>query len=516
MRPHESAAEGEGQPSDRSSSSPDPARATEFTLVRGPLEAPAPAGVQGPMLRKSRFREHSSLLSGVTRALDALVVILAGWTAYAIRLESWGLPQRYQIALLLGALLTLVAFSALGIYHSWRGRPTSAQLRQLLLAWLLVGGALMVLGVATKTNVLFSRGWMALWLGFGGLALVAARGVMAVTLRETRKRGWNLRRIVLVGSGPQATAVARQLEESAWSGLEIAALFYEARRPPVEKCGQIPAYPLARLPDFVERQSIDEVWLTLSAGSEHRIPELLDQLRHSTVGIRYVPSIENFRLLNPAISEVAGMAVLDLNVSPMQGINRILKAIEDRVLAVVILALISPLMLAIALGVKLGSPGPVLFKQRRNGCDGKPIKVYKFRTMVLHEEPEGTVTQASSDDPRITRFGAFLRRSSLDELPQFINVLQGRMSIVGPRPHALAHNEYYKHRVEAYMWRHCVKPGITGWAQVNGYRGPTDTLEKMERRVEHDLWYIDNWSLWLDLKIIALTVVRVLWDRNAY
>jgi Undecaprenyl-phosphate glucose phosphotransferase len=468
------------------------------------------------MLRKSRFRERSSLLSGVTRALDAIVVILAGWIAYAIRMESWGLPQRYQIALLLGALLTLVAFSALGVYHSWRGRPTSAQVRQLLLAWLLVGGVLMVLGVATKTNALFSRGWMALWLGFGGLALVAARGVLAVTLRETQKRGWNLRRIVLAGSGPQAAAVARQLEELAWNGLEIAAWFYEARPPPVEQSDQIPAHPLAEFPGFVERQSVDEVWLTLSAGSEHRIPELLDQLRYSTVDIRYVPSIENFRLLNPSISEVAGIAVLDLNVSPMRGINRILKGIEDRLLAVVILALISPLMLVIALGVKLSSPGPVLFRQSRNGCDGKPIEIYKFRTMVLHEEPEGTVTQASSGDPRITRFGAFLRRFSLDELPQFINVLQGRMSIVGPRPHALEHNEYYKYRVESYMWRHRVKPGITGWAQVNGWRGATDTLDKMERRVDHDLWYIDHWSLWLDLRIIFLTAIRVLRDRNAY
>ena len=480
------------------------------------------------MLEKSRFRQRSSLLSGVTQAFDAMVVILSGWIAYAIHPGGWGLPQRYQIALVLGALLTLVAFSVLGIYRSWRDRP-AGQFRQLLIAWLLVGGVLMVLGVATKTSILFSRGWMALWLGLGALSLVAVRGALAVVLREMRRRGWNLRRIVLVGSGPQAADVALRLQEAVWSGLEITALFYDtdgdlpgtggripAHPPAAAGIPGLPVHPLAELASFVEQRRIEEVWLTLPAGYERRIPEILHQLRHSAVGIRYVPGIQNLRLLNPAVSEVAGMAVLDLHVTPFQGINRLVKAIEDRVLAAVILLLISPLVLAIAVGVKLGSPGPVLFKQRRNGCDGRPFRVYKFRTMVLHEEPEGTVTQASRDDARITGFGVFLRRFSLDELPQFINVLQGRMSIVGPRPHALEHNEYYKHRVEAYMRRHCVKPGITGWAQVNGWRGETDTLEKMERRVAHDFWYIDHWSLWLDLKIIALTVVRVLKGRNAY
>ena len=468
------------------------------------------------MPRNRYFGQCSCLLSASTRVLDAIIVILSGWVAYALRFGGWELPQRYQIALLAGAIFTSIGFSILGIYRAWRGRPTPVQLRQVLFAWLLVGGTLMVLGVATKTNILFSRAWMALWLVLCGLALVAVRGVLAAALHEMRKRGWNLRRIVLVGSGSQAAEVARRLDGLVWSGFEIAALFHEAQQSPVEKCGQIPAYPLTKLAGFVEQESVDEVWLTLPIGSEHRIAELCDQLRYSTVGVRYVPSIENFRLLNPAISEVAGMTVLDLNVSPMQGINRILKAIEDRVLAAVVLVLISPLMMVIALGVKLSSPGPVLFKQRRNGCNAELIKVYKFRTMVLHEEPEGMVTQASSGDPRITKFGAFLRRFSLDELPQFINVLQGRMSIVGPRPHALAHNEYYKHRVEDYMWRHCVKPGITGWAQVNGYLGPTDSLEKMQRRVEYDLWYIDNWSLWLDLKIIALTTLRALKARKAY
>ncbi len=244
--------------------------------------------------------------------------------------------------------------------------------------------------------------------------------------------------------------------------------------------------------------------------------EILTMLRHCTLKIRLVPDIFGFQLLNYSMSEIAGIPVLDINASPMEGINRLIKAIEDRVLALVILVLISPLVLVIAIMVKLSSPGPVLFKQKRHGWDGKPINVYKFRTMVVHEDVEGQVTQASKNDKRVTRIGAFLRRTSLDELPQFYNVLQGRMSIVGPRPHAMAHNELYKDQVEAYMQRHRVKPGITGWAQINGWRGETDTLDKMQRRVEYDLYYIENWSLWLDLKIIFLTIFKGFVHKNAY
>jgi len=208
--------------------------------------------------------------------------------------------------------------------------------------------------------------------------------------------------------------------------------------------------------------------------------------------------------------------LMNLSTTPMEGFNRYLKAFEDRLLALLILILISPLLLIIAIGVKLSSPGPILFKQLRHGWDGKPIKIYKFRTMFEHSEEGGKVTQAGRQDARVTPFGAFLRRTSLDELPQFFNVLQGRMSIVGPRPHALAHNEEYKDQIDAYMLRHKVKPGITGWAQINGWRGETDTLEKMQKRVEYDLYYIDHWSLWFDLKILLLTLFKGFVGKNAY
>ncbi len=208
--------------------------------------------------------------------------------------------------------------------------------------------------------------------------------------------------------------------------------------------------------------------------------------------------------------------MLDLSSSPMQWFSQVLKWLEDRVLGSMILVLISPLMLAIATGIKLTSQGPIFFRQSRHGWNGEIIQVLKFRTMVIHKENAGQVTQATKGDQRVTPFGCFLRRTSLDELPQFINVVAGSMSIVGPRPHAIAHNEQYKELIPRYMLRHKVKPGITGWAQINGLRGETDTLDKMRMRVEFDMHYIEHWSLWNDLKIILVTVFKGFINPNAY
>jgi putative colanic acid biosysnthesis UDP-glucose lipid carrier transferase len=267
---------------------------------------------------------------------------------------------------------------------------------------------------------------------------------------------------------------------------------------------------------FVDWEGIDQVWLALPLSEEKKIRAIYDHLRQTTVDVRLVPEVAGLRLMQRSVTDVAGLAVVDLSYSPMNGGSEWVKLIEDQVLAAVILVLISPLLLGIALAIKLTSPGPVLFKQRRHGLGGGDIEVYKFRSMVNRPNADGEAVQAQANDPRITPLGAFLRRTSLDELPQFINVLQGRMSIVGPRPHPVWLNEQHMHRIDAYAQRHKVKPGITGWAQVNGYRGETDTLEKMQKRVEYDLYYIENWSVWLDLKIVLLTVFKGFVNRNAY
>jgi putative colanic acid biosynthesis UDP-glucose lipid carrier transferase len=265
---------------------------------------------------------------------------------------------------------------------------------------------------------------------------------------------------------------------------------------------------------YVSANGVKEVYISLPL-SHPRIVEVLERVQGTTASIFFVPDLLGIGIIQGRLRDINGLPVVGICETPFTGINELVKRTSDVILAAIILALVSPLMLAIAIGVKMSSPGPIIFRQKRNGLYGDEITVYKFRSMTTQDNGP-TIAQATKNDSRITQFGAFLRRTSLDELPQFINVLQGRMSIVGPRPHAVAHNEQYRQMIKAYMVRHKVRPGITGWAQVNGYRGETDTVDKMRARIEYDLEYLRNWSLWLDLKIILRTISLVFLDRNAY
>jgi putative colanic acid biosynthesis UDP-glucose lipid carrier transferase len=276
--------------------------------------------------------------------------------------------------------------------------------------------------------------------------------------------------------------------------------------------------PLGNFDKLIEdahRGKIDYVYITLPMNAESRIVKLVEALGDTTASVYLVPNFFIFDLMKAHMTEINGIPLLSLHETPFSGVDGWLKRFEDIVLGTFILLLITLPMLAIALGVKMTSPGPVIFRQRRYGLNGKIVEVWKFRSMNCSEDGE-TIRQASKCDGRITPFGAFLRRTSLDELPQFINVLQGAMSIVGPRPHAVVHNEQYRKLIRGYMLRHKVRPGITGLAQVNGWRGETDTLEKMQMRVKHDLDYIQNWSVLLDLKIIILTIFKGFSNPNAY
>ena len=272
---------------------------------------------------------------------------------------------------------------------------------------------------------------------------------------------------------------------------------------------------LRQLIPFIRDRGVHEVYITLPLGSQPRIVELMEQVQGTTASVFFVPDVFGISIIQGRLQDMNGVPVVGLCETPFTGTNRLVKRLSDLVLASLILLVTGPVLVAIALGVKLSSPGPVLFRQRRNGLDGEEIVVYKFRSMRSQDDG-AVVHQAAKDDPRVTAFGALIRRTSLDELPQFLNVLQGRMSIVGPRPHAVAHNEMYRRIIKAYMVRHKVKPGITGWAQIHGHRGETVTLEKMRARVEYDLEYLRNWSLGLDLQIIARTIKLVFFDRNAY
>ena len=460
------------------------------------------------LANRGLLKDHSSIWSGLLQVVDLFVVGLSGVVAGELYLGSGavftqGYPQLIAVAL----LLSVIVFNKFGFYAAWRNISLAKELRTVATGWATVTVALALFFFLTKSGAEFSRVWSMLWFGLGLGGLLLVRLVLRQFLRWLRRKGYNQRKVLIVGKDPLMADLANRLRQSPWMGLSVVDCL---------PLGGDKDIALADLNAQISAHGVDQVWITLPLKDEPLVQAVIAALSLSPVEIRYVPDLFGFRLFSHSVSEVAGLPVINLSSTPMEGFNRVVKAVEDRVLSCLILLLISPLLLLLSLGVKLGSPGPVFYRQQRNGWGGKPIHVLKFRSMVVHQEAAGTVTQASKQDARITPFGAFLRRTSLDELPQFWNVLMGEMSIVGPRPHAVAHNDQYKVLVDDYMLRHRVKPGITGWAQINGYRGETDTLDKMQKRVEYDLYYIEHWSLWLDLKIIVLTVFKGFVNKNAY
>jgi len=383
-------------------------------------------------------------------------------------------------------------------------------------SWLALLGILWLFGYATDSlkyfehNVLVS--WALLTPVFQWTAVWTGRRIVRLSSARPSAR----RAAIVVGGGRLGVKVARALAGNRDNGVDFVGYFDDRTDERLHTEAVIQRLGcLTDVRNYVIKHGVREVYITLPLGSQPRIVELLEQAQGTTASLFFVPDVFGISIIQGRLQDMNGVPVVGICETPFTGTNALLKRASDIVLSILILLLISPLMLAIAIGVKLSSPGPIIFKQRRNGLDGEEILVSKFRSMIAQDDGP-VVPQATKQDPRTTRFGAFLRRTSMDELPQFFNVLQGHMSIVGPRPHAVAHNEQYRQMIKAYMVRHKVKPGITGWAQVNGHRGETDTIEKMQARVEYDLEYLRNWSLGLDLQIIARTIRVVLFDRNAY
>ncbi|MEY2800865.1 MAG: hypothetical protein RL513_449, partial [Pseudomonadota bacterium] len=311
-------------------------------------------------------------------------------------------------------------------------------------------------------------------------------------------------------------ALAGRLRHAAHTGITLVGCFDDRAAPRLPAEGAAPRLGcLADVAAFIKSQRVHQVYLSLPMASQPRIRALLEDLQDTTASVYFVPDLFVTDLIQGRADAVCGLPVISVCDTPFRGPAGLVKRASDLVLASVILLLVSPLMAVLALAIKVTSPGPVIFPQRRYGLDGQEIIVYKFRSMRVVEDGP-SIVQAQRDDPRITRLGAFMRRTSLDELPQFVNVLQGRMSVVGPRPHAVAHNELYRSQIRSYMVRHKVRPGITGWAQVHGLRGETQSLAQMQARVQMDLDYMRHWSLALDLTIIARTVRLVFRDSAAY
>ncbi|HET7728865.1 MAG TPA: undecaprenyl-phosphate glucose phosphotransferase [Usitatibacter sp.] len=406
-------------------------------------------------------------------------------------------------------ILALLVFSLTFPGKAPRGSSAGAIARDVLTGWILIVGLLLTLGWATRTLSSFDERVLVAWVAFTPLAMLAANMLVPIVLPRLIAAEGLKRVAVVAGAGSLGRKLAERVAGTPYLGVEVAGFFDDRSH---ERLKDLPREKLLgtvdQLADYVKTHHVDMIYLALPMATQPRIAKLLDDLCDTTASVYFAPDIFLFDLIQARMDTIGGIPVLAVCETPFYGVNGLVKRISDIVLASLILVLISPLLAAVAVGVKMSSPGPVLFKQRRYGLDGREILVYKFRSMKVTEDGP-VVKQATRDDPRVTRFGAFIRRTSLDELPQFINVLQGRMSIVGPRPHAVAHNEMYRKLIKSYMIRHKVRPGITGWAQVNGLRGETETVEKMKARIEYDLDYLRHWSLRLDLQIIWKTIFVV-------
>lgn len=459
--------------------------------------------------RHSLLKSRMSLISLAGAVLDPLLAILALAAVAAWFGESPDAP--YLILAVIVFSMTFPGTTRLDL------APKSIAV-DVLFNWLIVTSVLFLFGYASGYLVIFPERVLAAWWVAVPLVQIAAHRLMRAALPRVLAARANYRKAVVVGANATGTQLARNVERRPYLGIRICGFFDDRSRSRLEEhAGDLTL--LGRIRDvaaFVKDHDIDLIYLALPMATQPRILALLDDLLDTTASVYFVPDMFVTDLIQARMDSIGGMPVVAVCETPFTGINGVIKRSSDVVLATLILILISPLLLVLAAGVKLSSPGPVLFRQRRYGLDGKEILVYKFRSMTVCEDgPE--IRQATEQDRRVTPFGAFMRRRSLDELPQFVNVLQGRMSIVGPRPHAVAHNELYRKLIKGYMVRHKVKPGITGLAQVSGLRGETPTLEKMQARIDHDLNYVRNWSLKLDLRIILKTIWIVLrGDGHAY
>ncbi|OHC69014.1 MAG: undecaprenyl-phosphate glucose phosphotransferase [Rhodocyclales bacterium GWA2_65_20] len=414
-------------------------------------------------------------------------------------------------------ILALLVFSLTFPGHiPAQGASRLAVAADVLTHWLVIVVLLLMLGWVTRTLDSFDQRVMLAWILATPVALTTVQLSFPVFLSKLMAMEGVQRVAIIAGGGELARRLERRIAQSPYLGIRVAGYFDD--RTPVRLHETTPNDILGgldQLAAYAKQHHVDLIYINLPMTSQPRIIKLLDELRDTTASIYFVPDIFLFDLIQARMDTIGGMPVLAVCETPFYGVNGLVKRASDLVLATAILILIAPLMLAIAVAIKRSSPGPVLFKQRRYGLDGREITVYKFRTMNVCEDGD-EIRQATQNDSRVTKLGAFLRASSLDELPQFINVLQGRMSVVGPRPHAVAHNEMYRKLINGYMIRHKVRPGITGWAQVNGARGETASLDRMQARIDYDLAYLRNWSLRLDLQIILKTLFVVWKKQNAY
>jgi putative colanic acid biosynthesis UDP-glucose lipid carrier transferase len=465
------------------------------------------------------------MLSVLSRIIDIAMVALGALIAAAVHNGQWvWLDDMQSVSLAFDCLLVVVFFPALGIYQSWRGKPLMDLLFRVSGAWVMVETTGVLISFSLHRSDLLSRLWLLYWAAATIVLLIVTKALVYSVLKGLRREGFNHKAVAIVGGAPYGKFLIEQMRSRPEAGFSPLVVYDEDG--PVdlyqdpEAAQAVEGVPVERdfatMIQLVRDRAIRELWLALPISKEKTIHRFVMELRNDFVNIRFIPDVRSLTLFSQPMVDLLGVPAINLAASPITDLRVLPKRVFDRLFAFGALTALAPLMLVIAVMVKLSSPGPVFFRQKRKGIDGNQFEIYKFRSMKVHAEVAGKVTQATRRDPRITAVGAFLRRTSLDELPQFINVLRGEMSVVGPRPHALEHDDIYKDLVKGYMHRYRIKPGITGWAQINGYRGETDRIEKMMGRVKLDLYYMQNWTFWLDIKIVVLTFWKGFVGSNAY
>ena len=463
--------------------------------------------------QRSLLKSNATALDQLLRLADPVIVVVVGWVAQWIYLRTPNTPPVYWIAMLGVALVSFAVFPATGLYRPQRGGSLIEDLRSLASGWLTLLAIGVFLVFVTKSGELYSRVWVALWFAGGFFLQTIMRLTLRVSLRYLRRHGYNLRHICIVGAGELGREVVLRLRRAPWSGLNLRGFYDDAPELAGAVVDGVPVLgTIDSLCEYLDHSELDQVWIALPLRSEERIRRLVAALRAYPVQVRYVPDIFGFQLLRHSFSEIAGMPVIGLTDTPLEGMPRVLKAAEDYALGSLVLLIMSPLLILIAVAIKLSSPGPVLYRQERVTWNGRRFTMLKFRSMPVGTERSSGPVWSEQDDPRATRLGALLRRFSLDELPQLFNVLRGEMSLVGPRPERPEFVARFRQEIPGYMQKHMVKAGITGWAQVNDLRGSSD----LSKRIQYDLYYIDNWSVLFDIRILALTVGHIFRSRNAY
>ncbi|PPC74949.1 undecaprenyl-phosphate glucose phosphotransferase [Pokkaliibacter plantistimulans] len=468
-----------------------------------------------PLVRNRRLlKNHQSVLVGAQLSIDSLLITAS--LLYLTYLKLDEIPPTYRLLCCTSLFCMWLVYSSRGVYRRSSGLLSGSF--RLITSWAIVVLLLTLIGFVTKTSEMFSRQVLLTWVTVAGVLQTATYVLAQRASKLYKEKSSSIIPTLVIGTGSTARHLAASLINNRWLPDKVIGMVRgsdtdeDEEELPVRLLGG-----LENLRNLIHNFEIKRIYIALPIDASEQIDGIHIDLLDLNIDVIWAPDISAMKLLNHSVRELNGLPLISLNESPLTSSKQsmLIKSMMDKTIALAAIMIFSPLMIWVALSIKRTSVGPVIFKQERTGWDGRTIKVWKFRSMRLHDEEHGKVTQAKKDDDRITPIGRFIRRTSIDELPQLFNVLQGSMSLVGPRPHALAHNDYYAKKISSYLARHRIKPGMTGLAQIMGYRGETDTIEKMQKRVEYDLLYINNWSLKMDLVIMLKTPISLL-SKNIY